>query len=441
MSVLPTRTWLPVWLLILFASPVLAQDQDRIWGEVSTVDGDTYEGFIRWDRNEGSWADVLNGSKEIPDESYEAWLQARRGGERPTRRIDLMGYRVTWNEEDPDFPSTVVSGLRFGHLAGLTVVDRDRIAVTLQSGERIELSGGSTDIGTAIRELKIDDSDKGEVELDWLDLDRIVFSAVPAGARPESRRLYGTVEDLSGRRFTGYVSWDLDEILATDVLDGEDDDGDDHEIEFRDIRAIEKTEDGARVTMASGDVLDLSGTNDVDRRHRGVQISDVALGMVEVEWDEFVVLRFEDRPSGHAYGDYDGGHRLSGTVVTEAGDTIAGRVRWDADEHWSWELLNGSSEGVAFTIEFGQIEQIERADSSGAIVTLLDGRTFHLEGSNDVDENNKGIFVEPTGGKAAEVEGAEETESELGWRYVEWVDFRQVRFEHPSEAMIEAGGA
>jgi len=431
MSVSPTSRWLAV-LLLACASSVQAQAGDRIWGEVYTTSDEQYEGFIRWDRNEASWADILNGSKEIPEETYLAWLDALKGGERPMRFIDLMGYRVSWDEEDPDFPSSATSGIRFGHIAGLKATGADEVELTLRSGERVTLSGGSTDIGN-LRELLVDDPEHGEIELEWTDLDRIVFLPVPEGARPASPRLYGTVEDRDGRQFIGWISWDLDEVLGTDVLDGEEDDGKDHEIEFSEIRAIEKSGFGARVTLVSGEALELDGTNDVDDGHRGVQISDPALGMIEVEWDDFARIDFQDPPPALGYDAYDGGHRLFGTVVSQAGDETRGRVRWDADEQWSWELLNGSSRGIRFSIDFGQIRRIERADPFGAFVTLVDGRTFELDDSNDVDWDNKGIFIE----RAPEDQADQPTDS--SWQFVSWEDFLEVRFEHPTAPPHEDG--
>jgi len=83
-------------------SPVCAQDDDRIWGRVYTVSGDVHEGFIRWGQKEGSWVDVLDGTKEIPDENYVAWLEAN-DSERAIRIIELRGHRISWEEEHPDF--------------------------------------------------------------------------------------------------------------------------------------------------------------------------------------------------------------------------------------------------------------------------------------------------------------------------------------------------
>ena len=416
----------------VLASPARAQDDDRIWGQLHTTSGDVHAGFIRWDRNEGSWVDILDGSKTIPEENYFAWLQAMGAGGPPLRYVDLMGYRISWEESDPDFPSSAASGIRFGHIRSLRVLEGDRVELTLRSGELVELEGGSTDLGRRMRELVVDVPGRSEVELDWEDLDRIVFSAVPYGVRASSRRLYGTVEDRRGGRFTGYVSWDLDEILESDVLDGREmDGGDDLDIRFVEIASIARVPGGARVVLVSGDELLLTGSNDVNRRNRGIQMSDPMLGMVEVEWREFEVLRFHEADAVVGYDAFDGGHPLVGTVVTQSGEEIDGVIRWDADEAGSWEFLNGRRDGVIFTIEFSQVSRIERGEAFGATVTLLDGRTFELDDSNDVDWDNKGILIAP------EVASRDMGPDYSRWRVVTWDEFKEVRFRHDS--MIDSG--
>jgi hypothetical protein len=57
----------------------------------------------------------------------------------------------------------------------------------------------------------------------------------------------------------------------------------------------------------------------------------------------------------------------------------------------------------------------------GAEVTLLDGRVILLEGSNDVNDDNKGIFiqVDDQAGSLAE-----------GWVLVPWKDLREIHFHH-----------
>jgi hypothetical protein len=137
---------------------------------------------------------------------------------------------------------------------------------------------------------------------------------------------------------------------------------------------------------------------------------------VTVPWDEFEEVMFREAPGGAGYDAFDGGHPLFGAVETVDGDLVEGAIRWDNDESWSWEILNGELGDVEMEVEFGQIASVRRLDDWGAEVTLLDGRTFELEGSNDVDEGNKGIYVLGSDGETV---------------LVPWQDVVEVRFESP----------
>ena len=407
--------------LLFSSSTVLrAQETDRIWGRVETAAGRVYEGYIRWDRNEGSWADVLDGSKEPSREAEEIWRELRDEGDKHRDRvIEFLGVRISW--DDRDFPGSHESGIRFGHIRRLVVLADDAAELELKSGEWVELDRGSSDIGVDMREFLVDDPQEGVVELRWRDLDEIEFFPAPAPPQEaDGVRLYGTVEDVYGDRYTGYLSWDLDEIFTTDILDGEED-GRDREIPFGDIAAIEKEWGRSRVIFRDGREMVLAGSNDVDDGHRGVQISDPGLGQVEVEWDEFQSVRFHEREMEAGYDDFDGGHRLQGTVVTRDGEDFTGWIRWDADEEYSWEFLNGEDRDIVYDVEFGNIRTIERDSSRSARVTLLDGRVLELEGSNDVNDDNKGIFIQVDENARAR---------DGGWVLVDWDDFREIRFHH-----------
>jgi hypothetical protein len=397
-----------------------AQEVDRIWGRVETGAGRVYEGYIRWDRNEGSWVDFLDGSKEMSGEAESIWKElARREDPRRDRSVEFLGIRISW--DDRGFPGSADSGIRFGHIARLVVLDDDAAELELKSGEWIELEGGSTDLGDEMREFLVDDPNEGLIELRWRDLEEIRFGQAPSSQpAPEGTRLYGTVEDVYGDRYSGYISWDLDEILTSDILDGEED-GRDREIPFERIAAIEKDLGRSRVTFNDGEEMVLSGSNDVDDGHRGVQVSDPGLGMVEVEWDEFESIRFHRPDAPVGYDAFDGGHRLKGTVVTRDGEEFTGWIRWDADEEFSWEILNGENRDVVYDVEFSKIRLIERNSSQSALVTLLDGRTLELEGSNDVSDDNKGIFIQVDDSPGARDDG---------WVLVDWHDFKEVRFQH-----------
>ena len=178
--------------------------------------------------------------------------------------------------------------------------------------------------------------------------------------------------DLEGgpvrRSIRELVSWDRDEILESDVLDGEEmKGGEDRQIRFDEIVSIARVPGGARVVLVDGEELDLTGNRDVDRGNRGIQISDLGLGMVEVEWREFRILRFHEVDAAVGYDAFDGGFLLLGTVVTQSGEEIDGVIRWDADEAWSWEMLNGRADDVVFTIEFANVSRIERGEAFGGV--------------------------------------------------------------------------
>jgi hypothetical protein len=381
---------------------VAAQDPHRLYGRVHTAAGQVHEGYLRWDRNEAGWWDVLDGTKGLDQELLvlATGEDTEAAETRRHRSVEFLGVRISWNEP-PEGPTEVGSGIRFGHIEALQVLGGDGARLTLRSGLEIELYGGSTDLGTGLRALLVEPRQGDTIELAWRDLDRVeFFPAPPDAARGAATRLYGTVEDRWGNRYRGFVAWDLDEVLSTDVLDGHEGRRE-HAVPFHDVAAIERL-DGrtSRVTLRDGGSLELSGSNDVGQGHRGVQISDPGLGLVQVPWTAFRVVRFElsvnveEVRNKESLAFVDGGTRLRGSLETEDGATFSGMVLWDADEAWNWEMLDGSWRGLEFDVEFGQIAVIEKRGGRRVTVTLRDGRTLDLEGSNDVNSDNKGIVVE-----------------------------------------------
>ena len=234
------------------------------------------------------------------------------------------------------------------------------------------------------------------------------------------------------------------------MLEGEEvDGGDERQIRFDEIASIARVPGGARIVLVNGVERSLTGTRDVGRRSRGVQISDMGLGRVEVEWSEFRVFRLHEPERVVGYDGFDGGRLLVGTVVTQSGEEIDGLIRWDADEAASWEMLNGRADDVEFTIELGNVSGIERGEAFGATVTLLDGRTFELDGrtseldgrtspqddSNDVNWDNKGILIAPLDNSGTSTAGGANPSQ---WRVVTWDEFREVRFR--PNATARSGG-
>jgi hypothetical protein len=390
--------------IVACATMASADSTGRLYGKLTTVDGDVYEGLIRWDKNEASWSDILNGDKDV---------HRNRASSRSREKIKVFGITIgeRWSR---DRNGNVRSGICFGHIAKIEPLRRDAVRLTLKSGEKVRLEGGSTDIGDEIRGIVIEDAKEGEIEFDWDEVESVELFQGPAGLTSEfGERLYGTMTTRSGDEYTGWVSWDADELFTNDVLDGE---YKNHtrKIPFGRIRSIERRGSrGATVTLANGDELALRGTNDVDSSNRGIAVYDPAIGQITAGWDEFDKLEFKTPPASLPYARFDGGGRLEGTAYTDDGKEYSGAIRWDDDEEFTWELLDGEYRDIAFDVEFGNIKEIKPAGSRGATVTLRDGRVLNLRGSNDVDDDNNGIYVTTGDGKNIEIE----------WRDLDRVEF------------------
>ncbi len=391
------------FLVTIAFSAVCADSSGRIYGTITTVDGDRYEGLIRWDKNEGSWCDILNGNKEI------------RGGHRERRheRIRVFGITIGERVTSGDLGSAQ-SGLCFGHIKSLEAIDDDAARLVLKSGQKVVLEGGSSDIGDNIREIVIEDVKRGEIGLDWEDIEIIEFSQGPPDLKSEfGDRLYGTLTTRRGDEFTGWVSWDVDELFTEDILNGEERNRD-RKVRLGRIAAIERrSTSSATVFFDDGDEMVLRGTNDVNSSNRGISIHDPSFGQVTVAWNDFDRLDLKKAPAGLAYASFDGGRPIAGTVYTEDGEEYTGTIRWDDDETDTWEILDGECRDVTFDIEFAKIKKIERKGYRSCVVTTWNGQEFLLSGSNDVDSDNRGIYVETKDGKEVEID---------------WDDFDRVEF-------------
>jgi hypothetical protein len=71
---------------------------------------------------------------------------------------------------------------------------------------------------------------------------------------------------------------------------------------------------------------------------------------------------------------------------------FTGRIQWDNDECLSIDELDGESSDGKVSIEFEDIASI-RKYRSGAMVTLESGDELYLRGTNDVNDENRGVVV------------------------------------------------
>jgi hypothetical protein len=389
--------WLAgVLTLAVAASPAMAGGE--IYGTVTTRDGERLHGPIRWDSDEGYWNDRLDARKT-------GFVDPAK--EKDGFRFSLFGWEIINTEES----SRVYRQLSvpFGHLREIRPEGTNEALLVLKDGSELRAEASGSDLGRSL-EIVVQDLERGAVELPWRRIERVEFADGP-GKGMDDERLYGTVTTPAGE-FTGFVVWDRDESMLDDVLDGEEQ-GEDREVVFRSIESIEpQGASQALVTLRSGDRLTLGGTNDVNDDMRGVVVT-VPTGTIEIEWDEVRKVVFAPAPASPRYGSFDGGRALSGTARTRDGEVLEGAITWDMDETYTWETLDGEQDRIKYGISFGHIRSIAPAGSEAAEVKLTDGRTFRLTGSNDVNENNKGVMIRTSDGN----------ETILDWSALERVEF------------------
>jgi hypothetical protein len=371
----------------------------EIYGTISTHRNEEFTGPIRWDLNENFWDDVLDAEKRDT-----VFVNDERS------RVQIFG--LSFGDDDGSW-LTHPFKIQFGHIASIEPRGGGRVRIELKGGTHIDVNPESTDLGEDMRGLVIFEDGHG-VELEWNEVDRIEFSAGP-GTGLDEMRLYGTVETAAGD-FTGFIVWDRDEALTTDILDGKED-GRKHKIKFGEIREIERRgSNSSKVILKDGERLSLSGSNDVDDDNRGIDITVLDVGLIKVEWEDFDRVVFSDPPKSRAYDNFDGGRRLHGTVRDDHDRTYSGFITWDLDEQFTWEYLDGQVGDVEFEISFENIARIERDSRRSALVKLHNGMVFTLSDSNDVDRDNKGIVVEMDEGDEMEFD---------------WYDFDSVEFSEP----------
>ena len=275
-------------------------------------------------------------------------------------------------------------------------------------------------------------------------------SAAPAEAATGTEGfIYGEVETESGNVYKGRLRWGDEEAFWGDFFNSTKDERpwlEDAPREFRrkresiEIFGIEigsrwDDNNGGRQFIAPFGAIEelrLRGRDELIARMKGdyeirldggsndigakVKVWDDSLGEIGIDWREIERIRFLPTPSDLDVG---GVTRLYGTLYADDGRTFEGWIQWDQDECLSTDELDGETRDGDLEIEMGRIRSIERNNRWGSRVVLQDGRELVLEGTNDVDDDNRGIFVE---------------DSTWGRVLVNWDAFDRIDFQPPKSS-------
>lgn len=389
------------------ATPTLVPD--LIYGRVTTVAGAIYEGRLRWNRvEEATWDDEFNGYKESnPWADFVPALRAETA-----RTVTLFGFTLGDRDRAGRLARPFVA--RFGDLSRIDVGART-ITVTSRNGRVTALPrSNASDVDDGLR---VWTGDGATVDLDSLTLARIEFLPTPPMAHAP-RRLWGTVH-AGDATFTGFLSWNRDDALSTDTLDGRTAEGT-RRIPYARIRTVTRRgDDRITVTLTDGETVALGGTPDSGADNHGIQIDDPRVGRVHVRWRAFQQVDFTAPPMHRAYGDFPAGQPLAATVSTRDGRTVTGRLVFDLDESETTDILDADAGDLAYMLPFAVIDTIapRASQSTGAphaVVTTRGGTTLVLDRRGDLADTNAGLLVYAT-------EAGSPT-------YVAWADVDRIAF-------------
>jgi hypothetical protein len=149
------------------------------------------------------------------------------------------------------------------------------------------------------------------------------------------------------------------------------------------------------VELKSGREIYLEGSNDVDRSNRGVIVMGKDVAAIDIPWSEFDKVTFEDKVPAAlvSYDQFKNQKEISATIKTNGGDSYSGRVVFDLDEEFEFELLQGKDRDFEYTTAFRNVKKIRQISDMRCEVELKNGTKLSLSDAQDVDDRNQGVLV------------------------------------------------
>lgn len=159
--------------------------------------------------------------------------------------------------------------------------------------------------------------------------------------------------------------------------------------QFGDIKTIEiLNSSNVRLFFKNDLQIDVNGDgyNDIGTN---IQVLDGEFGWTSLNWDKVYKVEFSQMPKGSTVQNIS---PLYGTVETNRNEKFTGYIQWDHDERISTDKLDGDSRDGRIAVAFSEVVSIEKR-RDGSDVVLKSGRQLYLTGTNDVNEDNKGVII------------------------------------------------
>lgn len=368
----------------------MAQQQGRsvlIYGTIETINN-TYKGYIRWGKEEVFWFDFFNARKE-KNNYYKQNITKKE--DKKTTWLDIdWNISSIWEDKRPG--ALREFACQFGDIRQLRVTGSNEAVVQLKNGVEIPLDGqGFNDMGTSV---VIMDEEIGKVIVRWSMIDKITFSdGTNSIGDTHGNYIYGTVATYRKGTFSGFIQWDMDERLTSDVLDGDNSDGD-VSIAFGKIKTIAKYRNGSKVRLNSGREFYLTNSNDVNNENRGILMIIDGVGEVKIPWSSFESVEFK-KPEKNmfTYKTFGVPKGIEGTVYLHDNKSHTGKIIYDIDKVWEMETLEGDDDNVQYRIPFRHIKNIQPKNYAYSMITLRNDNKLLLGEGRDVSDKNNGLLV------------------------------------------------
>lgn len=152
----------------------------------------------------------------------------------------------------------------------------------------------------------------------------------------------------------------------------------------------EQGDDGLRISLHNGDSFEsYDGSNDLDAEIF-VKKASGATEQFKMRQVDHVVFSQTSQP-------FEGFNQGIYAVVDSELGTFKGRVFWDRDERFLNETIEGTEmsqpENGELSIPLVDIKSIEKK-TMGSLLTQHSGKQLHLTGTNDVDDDNRGLYID-----------------------------------------------
>ncbi len=418
--------------VLLQLSSIAQSDACFIYGTLTTKNGSSYTGAIRWNNEEALWTDYFEAIKTVNKyhafvregdilESLYSWLHMKKNQKEQAYASTQRGVDIKTSNDDQSKVITEAEmkrllkeradelGLKeedieklehvwvahFGDIKSIKITGPETVTVTLKNGEDVKLKNGSNDFNT---DIKLLDGELGEVVFQWDKVDHISFSPSPKALPSKfGKPLYATLKTTDGV-YSGFVQWANDKSLDTDKLICNNLDGE-LAIEFKNIQKIEAGENGHIVTLNSGRVLAIKKLENDDPHEMGINIWVDGFGKIYFPIDMVVSAEFENAGKNHlpSYYDFAPPKALTGMVYTNDNKSFSGIIAYDLDEEYDFELIQGMNKGIYYSINLRNIKEIKPINDQMSSVGLRVGKTVLVGNSHDVAASNSGVLIFETG--------------------------------------------